>query len=193
MSTKNCSSCHKEKPYSEFGKVSSVKSGLNSRCKACVRDKSRTKTELIKKIYRKQRCSSVRRGHKKPDYSCDDLIYWAMSQPVFHELYDKWLESGYEKNLTPSFDRTDDYQGYSLDRLRVVTWHENFKRSHRDRINGVNNKASKSVKQYSIDNVFIKEYFSIMQAGRITGTQSSHITACCKGKRGASGGFKWKY
>jgi len=59
------------------------------------------------------------------------------------------------------------------------------------KINGVKNIIS--VIQLSRDNFFIKEWYSIADAGRNLNIYNGHITNCCKGKRKTTGGFKWMY
>lgn len=53
---------------------------------------------------------------------------------------------------------------------------------------------AKSVIQYSEDNDCIKLWTCIMDAVRyFNGSTTSHIIACCKGKRNKAFGYKWKY
>ena len=53
---------------------------------------------------------------------------------------------------------------------------------------------AKAVIQYSDDNDCIKVWTCIMDAVRyFTGTTTSHIVACCKGKRNKAFGYKWRY
>ena len=53
---------------------------------------------------------------------------------------------------------------------------------------------AKAVIQYSDDNDCIKVWTCIMDAVRyFNGTTTSHIVACCKGKRNKAFGYKWRY
>lgn len=53
---------------------------------------------------------------------------------------------------------------------------------------------AKAVIQYSDDNDCIKVWTCIMDAVRyFNGTTTSHIIACCKGKRNKAFGYKWRY
>ena len=52
---------------------------------------------------------------------------------------------------------------------------------------------TKKVFQYTLCGVFVKEYFSISEASRITGVNSRGIASVCAGKRNKAGGFKWEY
>ena len=54
-------------------------------------------------------------------------------------------------------------------------------------------KLSKSVLQFTFDNILVKEYDSIIQAERETGFANSNIVNCCKGKYKTAYGYKWRY
>jgi len=54
-------------------------------------------------------------------------------------------------------------------------------------------KIQKPVKQYSINNVFIKKYSSIQEAGKSTNNNPNNISNCLRTKAKTSGGYIWKY
>ena len=61
---------------------------------------------------------------------------------------------------------------------------------------GIKRSAEKHRKPvYSIDKEsgLITYWESIREAGKVLGIDSSHITACCKGKLKSAGGFYWHY
>lgn len=60
-------------------------------------------------------------------------------------------------------------------------------------IKGIGNKRNKPVYQYSLDGVFIKEYYSITNASELCGISGGDITVCCQNKRLSSGGYIWSY
>jgi hypothetical protein len=47
---------------------------------------------------------------------------WALADKNFHDLFEKWEESGYERNLCPSVDRIDSSKGYLLGNMEWVTF-----------------------------------------------------------------------
>lgn len=51
----------------------------------------------------------------------------------------------------------------------------------------------RSVKQYSTNKVFIKEWESIASASESLNINGGHISCCCKNRRKTSGGFVWEY
>lgn len=53
--------------------------------------------------------------------------------------------------------------------------------------------AEKPVKQISTDGEIIATYKSISEAARITNSQLSSISCCCRGKRKTANGFMWEF
>jgi hypothetical protein len=196
---KICPRCNLAKPLNEFckRKDKGSKIGVVSHCRNCKnkagKEYRQTKDGLICRIYNCQRRSSKRRGHDLPLYTLQELRNWCFNQEIFHELFEAWKESGFQGNLTPSCDRMNDYEGYSLGRLQLVTWSKNNQKAHIDRKNGVNNKVSKSIigkNKITGDKV---EFYSGREASRKTGIFQSAISACCTGKTKSAGGYYWKY
>lgn len=195
--TKKCIKCNETKSIDEYYKDKSTKDGLKCDCKDCynIRTKEycRTIPGLITHIYRGQRSSSKKRNMDMPNYSKVEFKNWILKQPNFEALFKSWVDSGYEKNLTPSVDRPDDYKPYTLDNIQLMTWGENRNKNYKDRKSGVNKKALKAVTSYNETTKDIIEYYSISEASRRTRAKVSNIINCCKGTRKTAGGFKWKY
>ena len=200
MTNKLCGTCGIEKKPKDFSRSKSTYDGLQARCKSC--DKSRlqayrkTASGLITHLYFRQKQSSKSRGHAPPEYTCEELKAWALYQDSFKCLFDAWVISGYDKNLTPSVDRLDDTRGYSLDRIQLVTWRENKLKGESDRRNGVSVRNHKAVLQFGIDGKFIAKHHSSGAAERaINGRRGSFTTICqcCRGVIKTAAGFKWRY
>lgn len=64
----------------------------------------------------------------------EDFYKWAMDNKDFHTLWDKWVESGYERKLCPSVDRIDSSIGYTIPNMQFVTFSVNCKRGSDSRI-----------------------------------------------------------
>ena len=194
---KFCTSCKNQKPINCFSKSLKTKDGLGYKCKLCAKEyqdaRIHTKKGLIAKIYSHQRYACRKRGHDEPLYTLSDLREWAFMQPIFHELFDIWVANGYEKMRSPSFDRADDYKGYSLNRLTIITWAENKKKGHYDRLNGFNNKVSKSVEQLSLDGKVIDRYHSVRHAARSTGCKHGGILLCCNKIHHHHHNYIWRF
>jgi ribosomal protein L35 len=95
----------------------------------------RTKSGKLMRIYRnmQSRVNGVQKG-KHHLYAGKDLLgkedfyKWAEDSPEFHDLYDKWVESDFDRKLAPTVDRIDPSRGYSLDNMQWLTHSENSRR-----------------------------------------------------------------
>lgn len=65
--------------------------------------------------------------------SRDEFYDWSMADPNFHILFDAWVDSGYDRKLSPSVDRMDSSKGYTLDNMEWVTHSENSRRGNLSR------------------------------------------------------------
>ena len=194
---KQCKTCKMHKNEKQYYKRKDRNNIPRLECKTCtskaIKLKERTKDGLITNIFITERRSSKKRGFIPPEYTKEELKEWLTGQELFHKLFDEWVKSGYLKNKRPSVDRKDDYIGYKMDNIQLMTWQENSEKGNKDRFNGLNNKHSKAVEQFTKDNEFIKRFYSISKASRETGVNLSKISECCKGKYKTAGGFIWGY
>lgn len=199
MKNKKCICCGKIKSSTRFRCSKHMDGTLvfGKKCKDCylndLNNWRKTVEGLVFTIYSHQKSHSNHRGDVLPNYTKHELYDWVVNYDGFYSLYNNWVESGYAKALKPSCDRLNDYKPYTLNNIRVVTWQENNKRSHRDKINGVNNKDSLAVIQETMSGDFVKEHYSIKQAAREVNISDSLIVRCCKGERNHTAGYKWRY
>ena len=123
---KACTRCHKIKNISEFYSDERRNDGLKSSCKACdnlsMLNYSHTKLGIVTRIYLDQRSRSKRRNMALPTYSKQELKKWLYGQELFHELFDNWNASEFDRLLAPSVDRLDDYKPYTPDNIQLMTW-----------------------------------------------------------------------
>lgn len=194
---KKCTKCKKVKGLTQFNKDKYAKCGLSFICRACatlkVKAYKRTKAGLISVIYSNQKSNAIKRGRKAPNYTKIEFSKWLLSKKKFHKLYLEWVNSGFNKNFTPSCDRIDDYKDYSLDILRVVTWSENNSKHYIDVINGKNRKHLKAITGTNINTGNNIDFYSISKAGSKLGISRCGISNCLTGKTNSSGGYKWRY
>lgn len=202
---KTCTKCEITKELSDFSKDRHKKDGYQNWCKKCraisARDLNRTKKGLITHIYHNQRRSSVKRCYEMPLYSKEELYTWMIKQDIFHILYNNWVDSKYNKSLTPSCDRHSETElnydslSYCLTRLRITTWEENKKKGHFDAKCGINNKKNKAVLQYTLDGILVDEFHSMMEASRQIGVNQRNLSKCCNKKNSYNtlGGYKWEF
>lgn len=63
-----------------------------------------------------------------------DFFYlWSLSDFNFKYLFEKWIESDYDRRLTPSIDRIDSKKGYTKDNVQWITFSENCRRGNESR------------------------------------------------------------
>jgi len=155
------------------------------------RDKYRkTAKGVLSQIYNAQKYTSKKRGYPPPNYTLKEFRQWAVLTD-FIPLYNRWLSSGYQKDLKPSADRLDDYKPYALNNLRFTTWRDNNNKGNEGRINGSNMKQNRKVYQYTLDGEFVAEYHSQAEAQRQTGILQHNICEAMNGRYKTSGGYKW--
>jgi len=134
ISMKKCPHCNKS--TENFGKNKSKSDGLQVWCRECTnitsKIRSRTKKGIISKMYAHQRQTSKKRCHKLPNYSNVELREWCFKQDKFHCIYQEYVKSGFNTKFIPSCDRIINSEPYKLENIQLVTWLENYKRSHQD-------------------------------------------------------------
>ena len=74
-----------------------------------------------------------------------------------------------------------------LSNLNLMTAKENTNWGSR------NERISKAVLQFTLDNIFVKEYPSTMQVARELGFSCGNIVNCCKGRYKTAYGYIWRY
>ncbi len=145
-------------------------------------------------IYHNQLRLCKERGYPPPTYTVKELQTWCLAQTKYHELHAQWVDSGFQRMLSPSIDRLNDYKSYSLDNIQLMASGDNLKKSFNDTVNGILNKRSKAVIQKTLSGDFVAEFPSTNLAGRSLGKiNGSSITAVCLGKRKKAHGFIWEY
>lgn len=187
MEDKRCLYCLEFKSLDCFNKDKTRKDNLYVYCKSCTslikKESSRSKDWFAYIKYNSQKTKSKKRGHVLPNYTLQEFKTWLFNQPNFQELYDNWVNSGYDKKLIPSPDRLNDNLPYTLNNIRLITWAENDSKEK--------NKQMKPVVQLDFNNNIITEFKSISEAERTL--KIRHVHDVISGKRKHAGGFVWKY
>ena len=70
---------------------------------------------------------------------------------------------------------------------------ENHRHPSNKQIEAIKKALGKPIAQYTAENVFVKEYVSIADAGRFSGVKTSNIKHALKINGRKAGGFLWKY
>jgi hypothetical protein len=100
------------------------------------------------------------------------------------EVFEAWsLSNGYEEGL--SIDRVDVDGNYSPENCAWITSSANSRKD---------NYQLRTVKQYSLDGEFLKEFPAMIDAAKAVGTNdASSIGKVCRGERTKAHGYKWEY
>ena len=94
-------------------------------------------------------------------------------------------------NLPQVNHKDEDKTNNNVDNLEFCSTKYNANYGTRNK--RVAEKQYKYPQQYTLDEVFIKQYNSLSEAEKETGCKKGNISACCLGKCKTCGGFKWKY
>jgi len=198
MVSKSCTKCNETKSLEEFSFSKNGKYGKKSICKSCAaianREYERTIDGLIAKIYKNQLTAAKKNTFKAPTYSKEELYQWVTNQANFLHLYNTWVVSGYSVGMKPSVDRINDYIGYTLSNIQLLTVNENIEKYRNDVRNGINTKVTKTVSCYSLlDGTYISTHFSITEAAKAYGISSSSISSACAGRIAHAGSMLWQF
>ncbi len=156
------------------------------------RIRNRTKQGLVSYIYTTQKNNSKKRGHIVK-YTKQELIDWLYSQHLFHDLYDLWVMSGFDKNQRPSVDRIKNKIGYEFGNIQVMTWRDNQLKYADEVASKVENGTRVKVVQLTKDEKFVAVFDSVTEAADSLGRTKGNISSACSGHRKSAYGFKWKY
>ena len=182
---KICTQCKVPKELKEFYKRKNRKNGYMSECKKCYKKRNKTYHKEHHKKFPwkltlceiKQRCNN-KNNHKYLRYGGRGIKCLITTE----ELKQLWFRDKAYLMKIPSIDREDSNGNYEYSNCRYMELAIN---SGKDK--------KKSVLQFDLHNVFIKEYASIKKAGELNLIHSENISQCCRGKLKTSGGFKWRY
>lgn len=196
--TKKCTKCGEVKSLNDFYKRKKAGDGVCCACKPCSEESlnnyRRTKKGLLGKIHSAQRQSSKRRGHTPPEYTLNQFRERYINDETFNKLFNEWVESGYEKMLSPSFDRLYDSKGYSFDNLNAwMAWKDNDSKARLKSKNG----GFKNFNLNPVIGTYIEtgEEFSFISKGeaeRKTGVFKQSISKNIKGLSSHAGGYIWR-
>ena len=133
-----------------------------------------TKVKLAGRLNSHCRANCKKRGHEYPFWhNSKSLLLWLESNDNFEELYKSWVDSGYEKDLTPSIDRLDNSKTYTEDNIELVTWSEN---NNRGREYQRNTSKHGAVSVYYKTGEYIDTFPTIKTAERALEVNNLHKT-----------------
>lgn len=147
-------------------------------------------------IWNGQKKSAREAGRAAPTYTKKELSDWIQNQPNFEQLWINWVQSNYDKFLTPSIDRKNNKVSYTLDNIQLVTWKENLTNQKIQNKSGEHiNSLAKQVIKLTLDGVYLETFPSIMCAFRtlVNARSPSKISSACAGKIPTAYGYKWQW
>lgn len=161
------------------------------------KQKARSREGLVTRIYNNQRMTSRKMGRPLPAYSKKNLLSWMLTHPDFEKLFDAWVTSDYDKNLSPSIDRLDNTKSYELSNIQLTTWRQNLlNQKSMNKDCSYLHTGSKAVLCISLDGVKVTRFDSIGSALRSLGIQNgvvSNISSVANGKWLSAYGYKWEW
>jgi hypothetical protein len=176
---KQCTSCKLSKELKDFNVDNSRKNKLAIYCKTC---------EAKKKTYRrlkypwkrtfesiKQRCYNI--NNKKYNRYGGRGIKCLITEAELKEIW--FRDKAYELKK-PSIDRIDNNGHYEYNNCRYIEFSLN---SIKDYI--------KPITQYSLNDIFIKNWKSLTEAAESLNINISNLSSCLNKKLKSCGGFKW--
>lgn len=196
---KKCKICDEIKPFNQFYIDSrSSKGSHRTECKQCSKEKAkkwfRSPEGWMSKIYSTQKRSSKKRNHPSPTYTKKELGDITFRNPIFKKLFKDWIESKYNKDLTPSYNRKDDNLPYTLNNIELTTWKNNDNLGNIALKNGYG-KNSKKVIGTHLKTGEIITFESAELAAKYLGLKSgSAIRQLCRGLkwRKSVKGYSWE-
>lgn len=106
----------------------------------------------------------------------------------FLNIYNGWVDSGYQYYKKPSVDRKNPDEPYIFENMQFMTWEENRKKGEKER-----SRIVTSISMFDLDGKHIKDFDSVKQAVKETGLNESGIVSCCCGLYKHTGGYVFKY
>lgn len=156
---------------------------------AAAQMRRKTKRGVLTDTYHHQIARSKNRGHPLPDYSLQTFHATFMECEIYNAIFNAWVAGGYIKADIPSIDRIDPLKPYMLSNIQVMTWAKNDRKGDLELITTRRTQAI----MCDLNGKEIRLFDSTKEAARVSGCHKGLITACCKGQRNQTGGYKWKY
>lgn len=174
---KICKTCNEKKIKSEFSTNGKY---IKSSCKSCRSESEKKRRRLNRVSYLKGKYNAMverESGSNGKSVSCvgkgvltiDEFLDFSLNDDNFNKLFDRWKNSGFDMQESPSIDRIKNDKGYELGNIQYITFRQN---SVKDRL-----------KNTIITNGFdVLSFSSRGDAAKFIGVSISRISELANGK-----------
>jgi len=181
MKTKKCISCLKILYLNQFNKDKYQIGGYSKYCKVCSKQDQRKRYKTFPEYHIlstiKARCYNPKNISYKW-YGLKGIKCLITKEEIRYLM----TRDDYWNLKQPTIDRKDNDGNYTFDNCRFI-----------EKIENVSKATSKIILQFDKQNIFIKEYNSVIIASQETRVNYSNIRGCVQGRQKTAGGFIWKY
>src|SRR3972149_4138263 len=125
---KKCFKCKLEKDSSEFNKLHNSKTGLQVYCKLCRQDYRHSFSGHLRILYQsmKHRClNDPSYLKRKIHFSINEFIRFGLGNQQYKTIHDQWTQSNYQFKLSPSIDRINNNNDYTLGNIQFLSISKN--------------------------------------------------------------------
>lgn len=148
--------------------------------------------KIKNKITNKELAGGIKRGYRQVILMNNNKRYYKL----VHRLVAETFIPNYTKR--PQINHIDGNKlNNNVENLEWCTRSENMIHAYKTGLEkplyAKENPRAKKVKQYDLNNNFIREYDGIREASRINNLNPRDISKCCKGIRKQVGGYIWIY
>ena len=162
----------------------------------------KTPSGWLTKVYGRMMQSSKDRCMDMPSFTKKELWDW-IPKDKFNKLFKSWIMNGCCKELTPSINRLNDYEGYSFSNMELTIWKDNnlkgrgsirVKELVHSKLGNIAKKIfSKPVAKSTLDDKVLCVYPSAREAARQNNTDSGAIARVCRGEKHTHHKLRWHY
>lgn len=147
----------------------------------------RSKGGLIRNMYSHIKNRSIKNNWHLY-FSSNEFYNWCFEQPIFHDLFNKWVLNDYLKDIKPSVDRINCLLPYEFCNMQIVTFIYNRRKGEKEKLI----LWGKPIKMIS-PNGEISLFTSTKECSEKTGLRRPNISAVLTGIRNHHKGFKFLY
>lgn len=130
-------------------------------------------------------------------YNAHDKSYAGYYLPFYCAIR-KYGWDSFQYEVLKTIDLDTSEQDLNYWEIYYIGFYDSFNNGYNltiggNGLNSITHPSCKKVIQYSLEGNFINSYFSVAEAARNLGIDSSRIAKCCRLQVKSCGGFQWRY